>query len=97
MIQQARSTLHIDHRTSQVPEELLYTMARSMSYAGHLTASASAGGRILQTDGGYHKNLACIVVLGPEHAATIAKHGWKRHDVRSYLWMYSGNKFRELA
>ena len=28
MIQQARSTLHIDHRTSQVPEELLYTMAR---------------------------------------------------------------------
>ncbi len=39
----------------------------------------------------------CAVVLGPEHAATIAAQGWKRIDVRSYLWMYSGNKFRELA
>lgn len=39
----------------------------------------------------------CAVVLGPEHAATIGKQGWKRQDVRSYLWNYSGNKFRELA
>jgi hypothetical protein len=39
----------------------------------------------------------CVVVLGPEHAATIAKQGWKRSDVRSYLWMNSGNRFRELA
>jgi hypothetical protein len=39
----------------------------------------------------------CAVVLGPEHAATIARQGWKRADVRNYLWMYSGNRFRELA
>jgi hypothetical protein len=39
----------------------------------------------------------CTVVIGPEHAATIARQGWKRSDIRSYLWMHSGNKFRELA
>lgn len=39
----------------------------------------------------------CAVVLGPEHARTIAKAGWKRQDIRAYLWMYSGNRFRDLA
>ena len=39
----------------------------------------------------------CTVIIGPEHAATIAKHGWKRSDIRNYLWMHSGNKFRSLA
>jgi hypothetical protein len=39
----------------------------------------------------------CAVVLGPEHAATIARQGWKRADVRNYLWMYSGNRFGDLA
>lgn len=96
MIQQARSTLHIDHRTSQVPEELLYTMARSMSYAGHLTASASAGGRVQQSDGVYHKNLACIVVLGPEHAGHIAKGGWSKQDVVNFLYKQWGSTAGEL-
>ena len=27
----------------------------------------------------------CAVVLGPEHARTIAAQGWRRHDVRNYL------------
>jgi hypothetical protein len=39
----------------------------------------------------------CAVILGPEHAATIARQGWKRADIRNYLWMYSGNRFGELA
>lgn len=39
----------------------------------------------------------CAVVLGPEHAATIAKSGWKRVDVRNYLWMYSGNTFGQIS
>ena len=95
-IQQARSTLHIDHRTSQVPEELLHTMARSMSYAGHLTASASAGGRVQQSDGVYHKNLACIVVLGPEHARHIARGGWSKADVVQFLYQHWGSTAGEL-
>jgi hypothetical protein len=36
-------------------------------------------------------------VLGLEHAKTIAKDGWKRHDIRNYLWMNAHNKFGELA
>jgi hypothetical protein len=38
----------------------------------------------------------CAVVLGPEHAATIAKSGWKRHDIRHYLWAHSGNRWDDL-
>ncbi len=38
----------------------------------------------------------CAVVLGPEHAATVAKSGWKRHDVRHYLWAHSGNRWGDL-
>jgi hypothetical protein len=36
------------------------------------------------------------VVLGPEHAATVAKSGWKRHDIRHYLWAHSGNRWGDL-
>jgi hypothetical protein len=39
----------------------------------------------------------CTVILGPEHAKTIASKGWTRHDVRNYLWMNAGNKFGEIA
>ena len=38
----------------------------------------------------------CAVVLGPEHAATIAKSGWKRSDIRHYLWAHSGNRWDDL-
>jgi hypothetical protein len=38
----------------------------------------------------------CAVVLGPEHAACIAKSGWKRHDIRHYLWAHSGNRWDDL-
>jgi hypothetical protein len=27
----------------------------------------------------------CAVVLGLEHARTIARHGWSRNDIKSYL------------
>jgi hypothetical protein len=39
----------------------------------------------------------CAVVIGPEHARTIAGKGWTRHDVRSYLWMHAWNRFGALA
>jgi hypothetical protein len=35
----------------------------------------------------------CAVALGLEHARTIAKHGWTRNDIKSYLWLNSGNRF----
>src|SRR6516165_7679388 len=39
----------------------------------------------------------CAVVIGPEHARTIAGKGWTRHDVRSYLALHAYNLFSELT
>jgi hypothetical protein len=39
----------------------------------------------------------CAVVIGPEHARTIAGKGWPRHDVRNYLHMNASNRFGALA
>ena len=35
----------------------------------------------------------CAVIIGPEHARTIAGKGWTRHDVQSYLHMNAYNLF----
>ena len=63
-------------------EGILDSMVSAMSTYAHNTAVAQGH---------------CAVVIGPEHAASIAKQGWKRSDIRNYLWMNSGNRFRELA
>lgn len=39
----------------------------------------------------------CAVVLGPEHARTIAGQGWTRHDVRHYLWDNARIRFGDIA
>jgi hypothetical protein len=39
----------------------------------------------------------CAVVIGPEHARTIAAKGWTRHDVRNYLALHAYNLFSELT
>jgi len=39
----------------------------------------------------------CAVIIGPEHARTIAGRGWTRHDVRNYLAMHAYNLFSELT
>jgi hypothetical protein len=39
----------------------------------------------------------CTVILGPEHAQTIAAKGWTRHDVRGYVWMNAWNTFGALS
>jgi len=72
----------VTNHVADDPEGILDSICSAMSTIAHNNAVSSGH---------------CAVVLGPEHAATIAKHGWTRHDVKSYLWMYSGNKFRELA
>jgi hypothetical protein len=72
----------VTNHVANDPQGILDSICSAMSTYAHNTAVSSGH---------------CAVVLGPEHAATIAGHGWKRHDIKSYLWMYSGNKFRELA
>src|SRR5580658_2984033 len=39
----------------------------------------------------------CAVIIGPEHARTIAGKGWTQHDVRNYLHMNAYNLFSELT
>jgi hypothetical protein len=72
----------VTNHVANDPQGILDSICSAMSTIAHNNAVSSGH---------------CAVVLGPEHATTIAKHGWKRHDAKSYLWMYSGNKFRELA
>ena len=70
-----------DHHCND-PEGILDTMCSAMSTIA--SNSAVLGGH-------------CAVVLGVEHALTIAKHGWSRSDIRNYLWMNSGNAFRDIS
>jgi len=66
-----------DHQCND-PEGILDTLCSAMSTIASNTSVLSGH---------------CAVTLGLEHARTIAKHGWTRDDVKSYLWMHSGNPF----
>ena len=75
----ARSTLHVENRMSSRPEEILLTIADSMSYAG-----AWQAGR------GY------TVVMGPEHAQLLARHGWSKSAARRFIWEHWGRRRGDL-
>jgi hypothetical protein len=86
MIQQCRSTIHIDHRTTQDSDKIIRTIADSMSYPGHATGNSSSHGKIEQTDGVYHKHLGMVVVMGPLHAQHLAAAGLSKADVLQRLF-----------
>jgi hypothetical protein len=83
--QMMRSDIFVEHRRSQVPEEILATIADSMSYAGMIT----------QVTDQLSKH-STIVVMGPEHAQLIARQGWSKQDVKRYLWEHCGKTKAEL-
>lgn len=64
------------------PQGILDSVVSAMSTFAHNNAVSSG---------------SCAVVIGPEHAATIAEHDWTRNDVRNYLWMNAGNTFGEIS
>jgi len=72
----------VTNHVANDPEGILDSICSAMSTFAH-NNSVSSG--------------HCTVVLGPEHAATIAKAGWTRHDIRWYLWSYSGNRFADIS
>jgi hypothetical protein len=84
-VQMVRSDLYVEHRSTQVPEEILLTIADSMSYAGMITQITEE--RILH---------GAVVVMGPEHAQIIAKQGWSKQDVKRFLWENFGKTKAEL-
>jgi hypothetical protein len=70
-----------DHQCND-PEGVLDTICSAMSTIASNSAVLSGH---------------CTVALGIEHAGTIAKYGWTRNDIKSYLWMHSGNRFDAIA
>src|SRR5262249_2523531 len=84
-VQMIRSDLYVEHRSTQVPEEILMTIADSMSYAGMITQVTDA-----------RMQHGAIVVIGPEHAQLIAERGWSKADVRRFLFENFGKTKREL-
>lgn len=70
------------NHVSNDPEGILDTLCSAMSTIA--SNSAVLGGHM-------------AVVLGLEHAKTIAEHGWSRADIRNYIFMNHGNRFIDLA
>ena len=84
-VQMIRSDVYVEHRSTQVPEEILMTIADTMSYGGMITQVTDA--RMLH---------GAVVVMGPEHAQLIARQGWSKQDVKQFLWENFGKTKREL-
>ena len=72
----------VTNHVADDPEGILDSICSAMSTIAHNNAVSSGH---------------CAVVIGPEHARTIAAKGWSRHDVKSYLHMNAYNLFGELA
>ncbi len=72
----------VTNHVADDPQGILDSIASAMSTIAHNNAVASG---------------SCAVVIGPEHAATIAGHGWTRGDVRSYLWSNTTNTFADIS
>ncbi len=72
----------VTNHVANDPPGILDSIASAMSSYGHNNA----------VSGGH-----CTVVLGIEHATTIAKCGWTRHDIRYYLWNRARVRFGDIA
>jgi hypothetical protein len=72
----------VTNHVANDPEGILDSICSAMSTIAHNNAVSSGH---------------CAVVLGPEHARTIAKAGWKRHDIRFYLWTWARIRFGDIA
>src|ERR1051326_4026986 len=84
-VQMVRSDIYVEHRSSQAPEEILATIADSMSYGGVVT-------QVTDT----RNDLGAVVVMGPEHAQLIAARGWSKQDCRQFLFERFGKRKSEL-
>ena len=72
----------VTNHVSDNAEGILDSICSAMSTIAHNNAVSSG---------------SCAVVIGPEHARTIAAKGWTRNDVRSYLWMNTKNTFADVS
>jgi hypothetical protein len=83
--QMIRSDVYVEHRSTQVPEEILMTIADSMSYGGAVT-------QVTDT----RNDLGAVIVMGPEHAQLIAARGWSKQDCKAFLFEKFGKRKSDL-
>jgi hypothetical protein len=79
----ARSPEPVENRMSNTADGILYTIADTMSRLGAMVNSV--GGTVK------------VVVMGPEHANTIAGHGWTKQDVKRFLAENCRRSLSDLA
>ena len=72
----------VTNHVADDPEGVLDSVVSAMSTFAHNNAVSSG---------------SCAVIIGPEHADTIAKNDWTRDDVRNYLWMNAQNSFGDIS
>ena len=72
----------VTNHLSDDAEGILDSVASAMSTIAHNNAVSSG---------------SCAVVIGPEHAETIAGKDWTRSDVRQYLWEHTTNTYDDIS
>ena len=72
----------VTNHVANDPQGILDSISSAMSTIAHNNAVSSG---------------SCAVVIGPEHAATIAAKQWTRQDVRRYLWSATTNTFDDIS
>ncbi len=72
----------VTNHVANDPQGVLDSLVSAMSTIAHNNAVSSG---------------SCAVIIGPEHAATIAGAGWTRSDVRRYLWSHTTNTFDDIS
>ncbi len=72
----------VTNHVANDPRGVLDSLVSAMSTIAHNNAVSSG---------------SCAVVIGPEHAVTIAGAGWTRSDVRRYLWSHTTNTFDDIS
>jgi hypothetical protein len=65
-----RSPEPVENRAASTPDGILYSIADTMSRVSVLLVFPAP----------------VVVVLGPEHASIIARHGWSKNDVKQFLF-----------
>ena len=76
-----RSVLHIEARHTIVPEQLAADLADSICRTGAMVRAFAS----------------VYVVLNPEHARLLDKHGWSKQDLKQAIVERGSRTYRELA
>jgi len=84
-VQMIRGDLYVEHRSTQDPQEILMTIADSMSFGGMIT-------QVTDTPSDH----GAVVVIGPEHAQLLAARGWSKQACKQFLWENFGKRKRDL-